>query len=110
MDESTPAMTLTISVLCGMEGVDRFKAAAITMAILCILLLAQAAAQAAVQPAPSVPADASPRYRRRPRQLAELDPPSTSLLPPASFMQLDDGVADTALGMWQLSPLLLQLV
>ena len=40
------AMTLIISVLCGMESVDRYKGAAIAMAGLCVLLLAQAAAQA----------------------------------------------------------------
>ena len=37
------AMTLIISVLCGMESVDRYKGAAIAMAGLCVLLLAQAA-------------------------------------------------------------------
>ena len=45
------AMTLIISVLCGMESVDRYKAAAISMAGLCVLLLAQAAAQASAQAA-----------------------------------------------------------
>ena len=39
-------MTLIISVLFGMESVDRYKGAAISMAGLCVLLLAQAAAQA----------------------------------------------------------------
>ena len=41
------ALTLTISVLCGMEGMDRKKAAAVGMAALCVGLLARAAAAAA---------------------------------------------------------------
>lgn len=41
------ALTLAISVVCGMEGMDRKKAAAVAMAALCIGLLARAAAGAA---------------------------------------------------------------
>ena len=63
------AMTLTISVLCGMESVDKFKAAAIAMAVLCIGLLARAAMEAAQDAAVQ---DADGHHRHGGRGLAEL--------------------------------------
>ena len=47
------AVTLAISVACGMEGMDRRKAAAVGMAAVCVGLLARAAAAAAAANASS---------------------------------------------------------
>jgi len=94
------AMTLTISVLCGMESVDKFKAAAIGMAVVCIGLLARAAMEAAAQDA-----EGGHNHRHGGRGLAEL------------LMGGGDGDAGEAAaegswqeGAWLLAPALLQMI
>ena len=91
------AMTLIISVLCGMESVDRYKGAAIAMAGLCVLLLAQAAAQASQAGAQAGAArHGHGHHGHGSRALEELDDAAA----PATWHD----------GAWMLAPALLQLI
>eukprot|EP00908_Phaeocystis_cordata_P027344 Transcript_9898.p1 GENE.Transcript_9898~~Transcript_9898.p1 ORF type:complete len:392 (+),score=178.95 Transcript_9898:261-1436(+) len=90
------AMTLTISVLFGMESVDRYKGAAIGMAILCVLLLAQAAAQASHATEEVPRHHRHRRWHRGARALAELEDVQAA--------------PEWHEGAWMLAPALLQLL